>query len=157
MSDAANQSRLQIHVPKRKLVFCADYVRPKEEVAAGPGPQRTGGPRNEVEVQAQRALHGISTVCARCERWHEGRERGLETAGVPVCAAPGPCAGLARRMGYPHYRGPMSLLDLQKTCCVCGAAADKSVGTPDGRRVGYCEADFRTAENLLVQFQEQGG
>jgi hypothetical protein len=55
---------------------------------------------------------GLSAICAHCECYWEGFEKGC------VCTAAAPCAGPLLGMMFPAYRGPIS--DFSRLCFVCG-------------------------------------
>lgn len=75
---------------------------------------------------------GLSYVCATCERYWDGRLKGL--AGFR-CTSIEPCGGPLGGMLFPQYRGALTSFDL--LCFVCGSPACGAVG--DGNRMfGFC-------------------
>ena len=58
---------------------------------------------------------GLSTVCASCHRYWEGRDRGLPG---DACTARKPCASPLEGSDYPEYVG--ELRDFSRWCFICG-------------------------------------
>lgn len=155
-SEVADESKslIEIYIPTPKKKFIASAV-------AGPKPVEPPhlpvlkGPRDPVEVAANMQRYGLAWVCANCTNWYRGRERGIEVAGKPVCAAPNPCGGVAQRMGYPEYDGPLDPLSLMENCVMCGESAPKHVKTSDGQRTGYCEKHLKELTKLRDHDQKR--
>lgn len=78
---------------------------------------------------------GVSSVCATCERYWEGRECELP---VPQCTARGACGGPFSGMTFPQYAGPIT--DFTRWCFVCAARATKAVKVREmPRLIGMCD------------------
>ena len=57
-------------------------------------------------------------------------------------------------MGYPKYSGPLTKDALRDRCAVCGEEAPKSVGTNDGRQIGYCLKHLELNLTLAKEFKK---
>lgn len=75
---------------------------------------------------------GVSVVCATCQRYWEGRERGLPGA---QCTARRPCGSPLSGNTFGEYRGPIR--DFTRWCFVCGATAAFGVRL-DRKTFGMC-------------------
>jgi hypothetical protein len=101
------------------------------------------------DVASARA-EGVTWVCAMCEGFWWGRERGL-----PYCEATArgeACCGPWGGGTYPQYAGPLQG-HLGGYCFLCGAASDALVlvgDQPGG--VGVCSAH----EALVGQYEPKG-
>lgn len=71
-------------------------------------------PLNPVKV-ALAVQSGLSTVCATCTKYWEGRERGLPG---DSCTAKTPCGSPLAGDDFHEYAGPMS--NFSEFCFVCG-------------------------------------
>ena len=86
-------------------------------------------------VRVGLAVQGGVSVVWTCERYWEGRDRGLLE---PQCVTQRPCTSPLGGMAFPEYVGPIS--DFTRWCFVCGATATRALaakGNP--RRVGVCD------------------
>lgn len=83
-------------------------------------------------VQAAMA-QGVAFPCASCDKFWEGRTRGLPgTQCTSIAACGGPLSGDT----FPHYRGED--LDWQGRCFACGKPADVGVRVAGKPRVLGC-------------------
>ena len=101
------------------------------------------------DVTAARA-EGVTWVCAMCDRYWWGRERGL-----PYCEATArgeACCGPWGGGTYPQYQGPMKGC-LAGYCFLCGAASTGWVTVGDGPgAVGVCQGH----EAMVGQYERKG-
>lgn len=148
------KSLIEIYVPTPKKKFVARTVA-GPAVIEPPHLPVLKGPRDPVEVQANMERYKLAWICANCTHWYRGREREVMVNGKPVCAAPNPCGGVAQRMGYPEYDGPLNPVVIMETCAVCGDAAPKHVRTSDGQRTGYCEKHLEELTKLADHDQKR--
>lgn len=84
---------------------------------------------------------GVSLMCATCERYAEGRERGLPEE---QCTVLGECVGPFGGGTFPQYQGPIS--DPSRWCLRCGqtsVAAVRVAGTSP--LYGMCRVHLREA------------
>lgn len=72
---------------------------------------------------------GLSVVCATCERYWEGRDKGLPE---PRCATPRPCGSPLAGKEFPEYKGPIT--SFERWCFVCGQNARYGIRLPGGKR-----------------------
>jgi len=87
---------------------------------------------------------GVSPVCATCELYWEGRERGLPE---PQCAIVRPCGSPFAGLTFPEYRG--SITDFTQWCFVCGATATKGVKVREEPRIiGMCATHIDMLGNI---------
>ena len=87
---------------------------------------------------------GLSTVCATCRRYWEGRERGLPE---PRCTSRTGCGSPLAGGDFHEYDGPITEFD--RWCFVCSADAKYGVRARDKRRLfGVCEAHVRLLHDL---------
>lgn len=83
---------------------------------------------------------GLACVCATCENYWEGRDRGSTGCAVPLCC--GPMGGKT----FPKYRGPMT--DFSRFCFVCSGDSDYTVHVVGEDRVlGVCASHVSTLDN----------
>lgn len=78
---------------------------------------------------------GLSTVCATCPRYWEGRDQGLPG---DRCTSRTPCGSPLAGDDFHEYAGPMTAFD--QWCFICGdnpACVIAKPGSP--RRFGVCE------------------
>jgi len=77
---------------------------------------------------------GLSTVCATCSRYWEGRDRGLPG---DSCTARTPCGSPLMGDDFHEYAGPLSAFD--SWCFICGDEPACTIGKPGSqRRFGVC-------------------
>lgn len=75
---------------------------------------------------------GLSIVCASCEKWWEGQDKGL-----PGCIAADGCGSPLAGGTFHEYQGPMTTFD--RWCFVCGADAEHAVEVAnESRIIGVC-------------------
>lgn len=75
---------------------------------------------------------GLSIICATCTKYHQGRERGLET-----CTAVDGCGSPIVGDTFHEYEGPIK--DFLAFCFVCGQKSDKALDVKGHRRrIGVC-------------------
>ena len=87
---------------------------------------------------------GLSTVCATCRRYWEGRERGLPE---PRCTSRSGCGSPLAGGDFHEYDGPISEFD--RWCFVCAGEAKYGVRARDKRRLfGVCETHVRMLHDL---------
>ena len=86
---------------------------------------------------------GMSVVCATCERYWEGRDRGLPE---PKCTARKPCGSPLAGSTFPEYKGPMTVFD--RFCFVCGDRAKYGVRVGQSRVFGMCAEHIGLMEQL---------
>lgn len=98
-------------------------------------------------------------ICAACQHFHEGRDRGLigcgrhDSCGTPMTGAPA-----------PDYEGPVSESYRKSTCWACGQDADAQVRfldeSDDGsdRVLGVCEdhVDYVSQDAIVVTDSQEG-
>lgn len=94
--------------------------------------------------------NGLSTVCATCTSYWEGRDKGLPE---PQCAQEQPCASPLRGDSFSFYSGPLPTLE--KWCFRCGSESDYSIVLTDAtkRRVGVCSSHLdmlRSSEGVRL-------
>lgn len=78
---------------------------------------------------------GVSCVCATCDRYSEGRARGLPGA---QCTAPSTCGSPIGGDTFTHYKGPMT--DFTRFCFVCSGEASQVVKVGERERlIGICD------------------
>lgn len=95
-------------------------------------------PLNPAKV-ALAVQSGLSTVCATCPRYWEGRDRGLPG---DACTARRPCASPLDGADYPEYAGPLNN-DASVWCFICGDNASCIVQRRNSlKKFGLC-ADHR--------------
>lgn len=90
---------------------------------------------------------GVSFVCATCDHFWWGVERGL-----PHCKARAEgkdCAGPIAGLCYPQYIGPL-VGNLKKFCFATGEAARYVVCTKDGGQVGASERGMELIRHYSV-------
>lgn len=93
---------------------------------------------------------GVSLMCATCDRYAEGRARGLPD---DQCTAVGACVGPFGGGTFPQYKGPIT--DPERWCLRCGGspvAAVRVVGT--SQAYGLCRVHLRDA-SLLTPIGEE--
>jgi hypothetical protein len=78
---------------------------------------------------------GIGFVCAHCEHYWWGVERG--STGCRLASAADDCAGPLAGEAFPHYRGPLGG-KLAHYCFVCGHKPT-AYAEAKGDFVGVCE------------------
>ncbi len=79
--------------------------------------------------------NGLSTVCATCTRYWEGRDRGLPE---PQCTASDGCGSPLRGDDFHEYVGPLS--NFEHWCFVCGSASRFGVRVQGrSRMLGVCQ------------------
>lgn len=87
---------------------------------------------------------GLSTVCATCRKYWEGRERGLPE---PRCTSKTGCGSPLAGGDFHEYDGPLTVFD--RWCFVCAAEAKYGVRARDKRRLfGVCEEHVRLLHDL---------
>lgn len=86
---------------------------------------------------------GVSIVCASCERYWEGRDRGLPE---PKCTTPRPCGSPLAGHTFSEYRGPLTTFD--RWCFVCGSTAKYGVKVGQSRPFGMCGEHIGLLEQL---------
>lgn len=85
--------------------------------------------------------HGLSIVCATCERYWQGHELGTK------CVTPGVCGSPLVGLTFPYYKGPIT--DFSRWCFVCGAGATAGVSVARQPRVfGICRQHIRYFSEL---------
>ena len=89
--------------------------------------------------------NGVSFVCAHCDNFWWGVERGLE--GCKAVEDKKDCSGPIRSKGFPEYSGPLKGY-LHKFCFVCGIRATKGIMCSDGRFSGVCNVHVDILENF---------
>ena len=88
---------------------------------------------------------GLSPICASCERYWEGIDKGESGCNRP-------CGGPLANQAFPEYKGPMT--NFERFCFACVAEADFGIKQPDSDRVlGVCRKHLR----LLDTHQVLGG
>lgn len=91
-------------------------------------------PMNHVKI-ALAVQSGLSTVCATCQRYWEGRDGGLPG---DRCTAKKACGSPLIGDDFSSYEGPMSAFD--QWCFVCGDTPAAVIAKPgSSRRFGVCE------------------
>jgi hypothetical protein len=90
---------------------------------------------------------GVSFVCATCDHFWWGIERGLPhcKAHVDRVACGGPITGLA----YPRYSGPL-VGNLRHFCFATGEAAKFVICTKDGGEVGASDRGIELVQSYSV-------
>lgn len=86
---------------------------------------------------------GVSIVCASCERYWEGRDRGLPE---PKCTAAKPCGSPLAGSTFPEYKGPMAVFD--RWCFVCGDKAHYGIRVGESKVFGMCKSHVGLMEQL---------
>lgn len=100
-------------------------------------------PLNVVKV-AQAIQSGLSTVCATCSKYWEGRERGLPG---DTCTAKSPCGSPLAGDDFHEYDGPMAAFD--QFCFVCGGDVVALINKRGSlRRFGLCAKHKQIVPNL---------
>ena len=100
-------------------------------------------PLNTVKI-ALAVQGGVSTVCATCDRYWEGRERGLPE---PKCTSVRGCGSPLAGRAFEDYRGPMTQFD--RWCFVCGSASKYGIRVGGAARVfGMCAEHIGLMEQL---------
>lgn len=90
-------------------------------------------PLNPAKV-ALAVQSGLSTVCATCTRYWEGRDRGLPG---DACTARKPCVSPLDGGDYPEYLGPLQ--EFTVWCFICGDNAACAVQRRGSTRLfGVC-------------------
>ena len=88
----------------------------------------------DVVMISQAIQKGVSIVCATCDRYWEGRRKGLPE---PQCTAVEACGSPFAKLAFPQYVGPIT--DFTRWCFVCGGKATKGIKVGDNPRViGMC-------------------
>ena len=87
---------------------------------------------------------GLSTVCATCSRYWEGRERNLPG---DRCTARTPCGSPLAGDDFHEYSGPISSFD--NWCFICGDEPACAIAKPGSkRRFGVCARHKQMLPNL---------
>lgn len=87
---------------------------------------------------------GLSVVCATCERYWEGRDRGMPE---PQCSTSKPCGSPLAGLEFPAYKGPIT--SFKDLCFVCGGAPRLGIGLPGSAKVfALCEDHMGLVEAL---------
>lgn len=91
-------------------------------------------PLNPAKV-ALAVQSGLSTVCASCHRYWEGRDKGLPG---DACTARRPCASPLDGSDYPEYSGPLGNNAIL-WCFICGENSACVIQRRDSpKRFGLC-------------------
>jgi hypothetical protein len=100
-------------------------------------------PLNVVKV-AQAVQGGLSTVCATCTKYWEGRDLGLPG---DRCTAKSPCGSPLAGGDFHEYVGPMTSFD--QFCFVCGEDVVALINKRGSvRRFGLCAKHKQMVANL---------
>jgi hypothetical protein len=92
----------------------------------------------------QAVASGVSIVCATCNKYWEGRERGLPD---PKCTVVKPCGSPFAKLTFPEYEGPIT--DFTRWCFVCGAKATLGIKVREEPRViGMCKQHVGMLEEI---------
>lgn len=87
---------------------------------------------------------GLSAVCATCQRYWEGRERGLPE---PRCTSKSGCGSPLAGGDFHEYSGPITEFD--RWCFVCAGEAKYGVRAREKRKLfGVCETHVRLLHDL---------
>ena len=87
---------------------------------------------------------GLSSVCATCRKYWEGREKGLPE---PRCTAVSKCGSPLAGDDFHEYDGPMKEFD--RWCFVCAQPSKYGIAVRDHKRViGVCETHVRVLADL---------
>ena len=90
-------------------------------------------PLNHVKV-ALAVQSGLSTVCATCQKYWDGRDKGLEG---DRCTSTKPCGSPLVGDDFHAYEGPMTAFD--QWCFICGEPPAAVIAKPGSkRRFGVC-------------------
>ena len=93
---------------------------------------------------AEAVRSGVSTVCATCDRYWEGRERNLAGG---RCTSPEPCGSPLVGDFFHNYQGPIT--DFHAWCFVCGEQPTHAIGVQNSRRrFGICEQHYQMLPHL---------
>lgn len=76
---------------------------------------------------------GVSFVCAHCDKFWWGVERGLD--GCKAHHERKECAGPVKGLGFPEYSGPLRG-HLRMFCFVTGEPSTKVILLPNGAEIG---------------------
>lgn len=98
---------------------------------------------------------GLSIICATCNRYWEGRERGLPGS---LCTSTSGCGSPLAGDDFHDYDGPIT--DLTRWCFMCGSEASYAVQSPPSVRLfGVCEEHTKALSELrpvdMTQAQAQ--
>ena len=100
--------------------------------------------RNDIAIAR---AHGVSFVCATCDRYWDGRRRRLPGY---QCTTTVPCGGPIAGKVFPEYKGPVT--DLTTVCFVCGQEATHGVRPHgDTKAVGCCEKHLKLVEEFRLK------
>lgn len=87
---------------------------------------------------------GLSSVCATCRKYWEGREKGLPE---PRCTAVTKCGSPLAGDDFHEYDGPIREFD--RWCFVCAQPSKYGITVRDRKRVvGVCETHVRVLADL---------
>lgn len=87
-------------------------------------------------------LQGTSAICATCERYWEGKDRGLST-----CTAYEPCGSPIAGDVFHLYRGAMKEFDL--FCFACGSVSTHVLTVKGKQRaIGCCDEHLKLVQDL---------
>jgi len=93
--------------------------------------------------------NGVSFVCATCEKFWWGADRGLD--GCKAVYDKTPCSGPLGGRGFPQYEGPLKG-NLLAFCFATGQPSTVAVTTPDSLMVGASEKGLE----VLMRYSPEG-